>query len=85
MKEEFEMITTLGKLKDGDTAVIRDIRGGYGIRHRLSRLGLHPMDSIEVVRSGYVGGPVLVAIHGAEVGIGHGMAEKVEVEVPDRP
>ena len=79
------MITTLGKLKDGETAVIRDIKGGYGIRHRLSRLGLHPMDSIEVIRSGYVGGPVLVEIHGSEVGIGYGMAEKVEVEVPDRP
>ncbi len=79
------MITTLEKLKDGDKAVIRDIKGGYGIRQRLSHLGLHPGDTIEIIRSGYVGGPVLVEIHGAEVGIGHGMAEKIEVEVPDRP
>jgi ferrous iron transport protein A len=78
------MITTLEKLKDGDTAVIRDIKGGYGVRQRLSRLGLHPKDSIEILRSGYVGGPMLVEIHGSEVGIGHGMAEKIEVEVPDR-
>jgi Fe2+ transport system protein FeoA len=28
---------------------------------------------------------VLVEIHGAEVGIGHGMAEKIEVEVSDHP
>jgi Fe2+ transport system protein FeoA len=77
------MITTLEKLKGGDTAVIRDIKGGYGVRQRLSRLGLHPKDTIEIIRSGYVGGPM--EIHGAEVGIGHGMAEKVEVEVPDRP
>jgi len=27
------------------------------------------------------GGPVLIEIHGTEVGIGHGMAEKIEVEV----
>ena len=79
------MITTLEKLKDGDKAVVRDIKGGHGIRQRLSHVGLHPRDTIEVIRSGYVGGPMLVEIHGAEVGIGHGMAEKVEVEVPDRP
>jgi ferrous iron transport protein A len=79
------MITTLEKLKDGDKAVIRDIKGGYRVRQRLNRLGLHPRDSIRIVRSGYVGGPVLVEIHGAEVGIGHGMAEKIEVEVPDHP
>jgi Fe2+ transport system protein FeoA len=79
------MITTLEKLKDGDKAVIRDIKGGHTVRQRLSRLGLHPSDPIQIIRSGYVGGPVLVGIHGAEVGIGHGMAQRVEVEVPDRP
>ena len=79
------MITTLEKLKNGDKAVIRDINGGYGVRQRLSRLGLHPRDTIQIIRSGYVGGPVLVEIHGSEVGIGLGMAEKIEVEVPDHP
>jgi ferrous iron transport protein A len=79
------MITTVERLKAGDTAVIRDIKGGYGVRQRLSRLGLHPGDTIEIVRSGYLGGPMLLEIHGSEVGIGHGMAEKIEVEVPDHP
>ena len=77
------MITTLEKLKNGDRAVIRDIKGGYVVRQRLNRLGLHPKDTLQIIRSGYVGGPVLLEIHGAEVGIGHGMAEKIEVEVPD--
>lgn len=78
------MITTLEKLKDGDQAVVRDIKGGHGIRQRLSHLGLHPQDKIEVIRSGYVGGPVLIEVHGVEVGIGHGMAEKVEVEIQEQ-
>jgi ferrous iron transport protein A len=78
------MITTLEKLKDGDQAVVRDIKGGHGIRQRLSHLGLHPEDKIEVIRTGYFGGPVLIEVHGAEVGIGHGMAEKVEVEIQEQ-
>ena len=79
------MITTLEKLKSGDRAVIRDIKGGHAVRQRLNRLGLHPRDTLQIIRSGYVGGPVLLEIHGAEVGIGQGMAEKIEVEVPDHP
>jgi Fe2+ transport system protein FeoA len=78
------MIITLEKLKDGDQAVVQDIKGGHGIRQRLSHLGLHPQDKIEVIRSGYVGGPVLIKLHGMEVGIGHGMAEKVEVEIQEQ-
>ena len=78
------MITTLEKLKDGDLAVVRDIRGGHGIRHRLNNVGLHPRDSIEVIRSGYVGGPVIIRVHGVEVGIGHGTAEKIEVDIQER-
>jgi ferrous iron transport protein A len=75
------MNTTLEKLRNGDLAVVRQINGGYIIRRRLGGLGVHPQDRFHVRRSGYFGGPVLIEIHGAEVGIGHGMAEKIEVEV----
>jgi ferrous iron transport protein A len=44
-------------------------------------MGIHAGDTIRVIRSGFVGGPVLVEIHGAELGIGRGMAEKVEVDI----
>jgi ferrous iron transport protein A len=75
------MITTLEKLKDKDTAVIREIQGGHGIRQRLGHLGVHPGDMIQVIRTGFFGGPVLIEIHGVEVAIGQGMARKIEVEV----
>lgn len=74
------MIMTLQQLKEGERAVVRDIRGGHGIRHRLQSLGLHPGDTIEVIRSGFMGGPVLIEIHGSEVAIGQGQARKIEVE-----
>ena len=79
------MNTTLEKLKDGDFAVVRQINGGHLVRQRLGGLGVHPQDRFRVRRSGYLGGPVLIEIHGAEVGIGHGMAEKIEVDVIEQP
>jgi ferrous iron transport protein A len=75
------MKMTLAHLKDGNQAIVRDIRGGFGIRRRLNHLGVHAGDRIEVIRSGYMGGPVIINVHGIELGIGHGMAEKIEVEV----
>jgi len=77
------MITTLEKLKNKDTAVVREIQGGIGIRQRLGHLGVHPGDMIQVVRTGFFGGPVLIKIHGVEVAIGQGMARKIEVDLPE--
>jgi ferrous iron transport protein A len=75
------MIMTLEKLKDGMEAVVTQIHGGHHIRLRLGGLGVHPEDRLKVIRSGFFGGPVLIEIHGTQVGIGHGMAQKIEVEV----
>jgi ferrous iron transport protein A len=77
------MITSLEKLKDGMDAVVIQIHGGHNIRQRLGGLGVHPQDKLKVLRSGFLGGPVLIEIHGTQVGIGHGMARKIEVEVKD--
>jgi len=75
------MITTLDHLKDGDIATIHNILGGHGIRHRLNHLGVHPQDKIEVIRSGYPGGPMFIKVHDTQVGVGQGMAKKIEVEI----
>jgi ferrous iron transport protein A len=75
------MITTLEKLKEGTSAVVKQVHGGRKIRQRLGGLGIHVDDNLKALRTGFLGGPVLIEIHGSEVGIGHGMAEKIEVEV----
>jgi ferrous iron transport protein A len=75
------LITTLEKVKEGLPAVVKQVHGGHKIRQRLGGLGIHVDDNLKVLRTGFLGGPVLIAIHGIEVGIGHGMAEKIEVEV----
>jgi len=75
------MTTTLDRLHEGQKAVIGQINGGHGIRLRLGSLGIHPGDTLEVIRSGFMGGPVLIEIHGARVAIGQGQAQAVEVVV----
>lgn len=79
------MITTLEKLKGGDIATVSDIKGGRTVRNRLNGLGLHPSDKIRVLGNGFFGGPMLIEVHGIEVGIGRGMAEKIEVEIEGSP
>jgi len=77
------MITTLEKVEKGTPAVVKQILGGHRIRQTLGRLGVHPQDKLRVLRSGFLGGPRFIENHGTEVGIGHGMAEKNEVELAE--
>lgn len=79
------MITTLDKMKSGEKVVVRNILGGCGLRRRLGNLGIHPDDHMEVIRSGFFGGPLMIRIHGVEIGLGRGMAEKIEVEPEGGP
>jgi ferrous iron transport protein A len=73
--------TTLHALVTGTRAVVREVHGGRGLRRRLGTVGVHPGDTLEVLRGGLAGGPVLIEIHGARVAIGRSQAERVEVEV----
>jgi len=75
------MIMTLEKVREGMTAVVKEIHGGHRIRQKLGGLGIHMDDHVKVLRAGFLGGPVLIGIHGTQVGIGQGMAAKIEVEV----
>jgi ferrous iron transport protein A len=78
------MTMTLEKVKEGMFAVVKQVHGGHRIRQRLGGLGIHVDDRLKVLRTGFLGGPVLIEIHGTQVGIGHGMAQKVEVEVKEQ-
>ena len=73
---------TLDRADMGETFRVVEIQGGWGIRQRLNRLGIHVGDRIVVRRSGIMGGPILVQVHGTEVAVGRGMARKVLVTQP---
>lgn len=59
--------------------VIR-LEGGSGLADKLTQHGLFPGDYVQVVRRAPLGGPVLVAVHGREIALGRGVAQKIVVE-----
>jgi len=75
------MVVSLTDVKSGSRVMVARIRGGLGIRQRLSCLGIHPGDIILLQKSGFMRGPVLVNVHGNQVALGRGIAAKILVEV----
>lgn len=59
--------------------IVSAIQGGGGIRRKLNSMGIHTGDTVTVIRSGFIGGPVLISIHGMEVALGRGMAKSITV------
>ncbi len=76
MKEQLRL-TQVQNMKR--VRVVR-IEGGWGARQRLNRVGIHEGDEIFIKRSGIMGGPLLVRIHGSDIALGRGIAHKVVVE-----
>ena len=74
------MPMTLDQIFEKSKAKVINIRGGAGIRQRLSQMGIHPGDTITILRYGVLRGPILVEIHGSQVALGRGIASKIIVE-----
>ncbi len=71
---------TLADAPEGRMVKVINIRGGWGVRQRLSQLGIYPGDIIRVVRSGAFRGPVYIDVNGNGIAIGRGVASHIEVE-----
>jgi ferrous iron transport protein A len=73
-------LLTLEKVKKDIRVEVIEIQGGWGVRQRLNQMGIHPGDRLFVKRSGIMGGPMLLQVHGMDVAVGKGMAQKVLVK-----
>lgn len=71
---------TLDQVYENRKAKVIDIKGGSGIRQRLSQMGIHPGDEITMLRYGALRGPTLIEIHGSQVALGRGIASRIIVE-----
>jgi ferrous iron transport protein A len=69
----------------GETVTVQEIRGGHGIRRRLTDLGLHQGASIRMIKND-AQGPLIVAVkeHG-RLALGRGMAHHILVTIKNSP
>ncbi|RLF41941.1 MAG: ferrous iron transport protein A [Thermoplasmata archaeon] len=67
----------LSQLRPGDLAKIISIEGGYGLREKLTAMGLREGSIIRVISTH---GPVVIELKRGMISIGRGMAHKIRVE-----
>lgn len=70
----------LTQLQGGESGVVINIQGGYGLTRRLESLGIRVGKKVTKVSSQLMRGPVTVRMDNSEVAIGFGMARKILVE-----
>jgi ferrous iron transport protein A len=74
------MPTTLDQIYENKKATVIDIKGGQRIRQRLGQMGIHPGDTITMLRYGALRGPLLIEVHSSQVALGRGIASRIIVE-----
>ena len=73
--------TTLARMSSGQSGIIVNIHGGYGLINRLSALGIIKGKRVAKVSDMIMRGPVTVEVGQTRIAMGHGMAGKVMVEI----
>lgn len=68
-------------IKPGQKARVLEVQGGWGLRQKLSELGIFPEQIVTIATTSLWRGPVLVEVNSNEVALGRGVARKVVVEV----
>lgn len=68
----------LAMAREGDCLTVAAMHGGRNYRRQLMDMGLRPGGRVRVLRAA-PRGPVLVLVGETRLGIGRGMAEKIEV------
>ncbi|MDD5019881.1 MAG: FeoA family protein [Candidatus Omnitrophica bacterium] len=76
---------SLIQLKKGTKARIVELAGGKQVAHRLSMLGLRLGAHVVRLSTFALRGPVAVRVGHTTLALGHGMAEKVIVEIVSEP
>ena len=71
----------LSSVRRGEIVQLTRIEAGRRLSRRLAELGLTPGVTIQVLHVN--GGPILIAVRGARLALGKGMAEKIMVITPE--
>ena len=79
MPEEKRM--TLTRMQNGQKGTVVEIQGGPAMINRLNALGIRPGQTVTKIGSMFMRGPVTIQSGNGQVALGHGMANKIIVEL----
>ncbi len=68
----------LSMVRSGEEVTLVDIQGGFGMRRKLTDMGLIPGVRLRLIHS-HLPGPVIVQVGDSRLMLGHGMAQRVMV------
>ena len=80
---ETNQLKKLTDLKIGQGGIIVDITGGQGARRRMEALGLRIGKSVKKISGMFMDGPITVQVGPTQIGVGHGLASKIMIEVAE--
>ena len=69
------------QLEEGESGVVVNIQGGYGLIRRLESMGIRVGKKVTKVSSQLMRGPITIRIDNYQVALGFGMAKKIFVEL----
>lgn len=72
---------TLSQMEAGQTGMIVQVAGGYGLVQRLEAMGIRPGKKVTKINSMLFRGPVALEIDNSQMAIGFGMTRKIVVEI----
>jgi len=75
------MIIDLTEMQPGETGIVKEIQGGFGLIRKLQSMGVRPGKQITKVSSHFWRGPQTIEIDNLQVAIGFGMAKRIFVQV----
>ncbi len=75
------MIVDLTQMLPGESGVVAEIQGGYGMMRRIQPMGIRPGKKIAKVSSHFWRGPQTVQIDRVQFAIGFGMAKRILIQV----
>lgn len=69
----------LSHMRPGQSGVVVEIQGGFGLISRLNALGILPGKRVKKISSMIARGPVTIEVDRVQIAIGFGMAKRIIV------
>jgi len=70
----------LAMVSSGEVVTMVSTRAGWGLTRRLADMGLVPGTKLRVINN-QMPGPLIIDLRGSRLVLGHGIAQKILVEV----